>query len=109
MGGRAFYETLGVESKRLTTENYLNLWNRIEPLLRTVFNKVHLVRSYYTKPTHGDLDCMVSDIITQYDPKKVMDLIGAQHMAKNSNIVSYLINGFQVDLGYVNPEHWETS
>lgn len=108
MGGRAFVEKYGIESKRIPQEEYLDLTNKIYAILSSYFNKIHLIKSYHDKLDHGDADFLVSEPKSS-NHRLDKEVLGAELIQNNQNITSYLINGFQVDIINTNRNYFTSS
>ena len=68
MGGNCFRQKLGIEGKRLSKNDYLEVAGDVLSVLVKLFDKFHLVRSYLSKIDHGDQDWLVSG----YNNKNVL-------------------------------------
>jgi len=109
MGGSAFVQQFGIESKRIPDEQYLVLTDGLQKIFAEKFNKTHLVQSYRQKQDHGDADFLIWPNENPVDLDLLGEEISATHRVKNSNITSYLIGGFQVDLIFCQQKWFETS
>jgi len=110
MGGRAL-KSQGIDTIRLDTAKYQVLLNEVGNVFNTLGWDIHVVNSYSTKDTHGDLDILLkhnkklsetlqSDIYAQFSPKGFY---------KNGNVHSFEFNNFQIDAITIPDKEWETS
>jgi hypothetical protein len=110
MGGSAFKQKFGIESKRLDNNDFAKFSNFVEPVLYNYFNKVHSVRCYKNKESHGDKDVIVSDLKSKNHNWKedLQKDLNALHLINNGSVTSYLINGFQLDIDFVNKDVFDS-
>lgn len=110
MGGRAFIQKYGIESKRLNNTEYGKIWDKIRPNLLNIFNKVEIVRSYSSKDSHGDLDCIVSNTNNQnIGPHDLRIILGGDKVHRNGQTTSILIDGFQVDVTFIVEDEFDAA
>ncbi len=113
MGGRAFIETLGIESKRLEANDYLALDITCRIVLENYFDKVHTIKAFNHKLDFGDIDILVAEpkqeITQELMKKELPQRLGAAAVQQNSKTYSYLIDGFQLDLILCNRNHFDSS
>lgn len=109
MGGRAF----GFEAKRISREEFFALWkNVVLPRLEDfrLAGKIcgyHLVENVKNKPDFGDMDVLIRGTLTPFDVKEAF---GVQEYVSNGDVLSILVDGFQVDLVRIpNDDWWESA
>lgn len=112
MGGKAFFNKLGIESKRIGGGEYVafDIVNNI--ILERYFNRVHTIQAYRHKESFGDCDILVAEPKIELNAEKMEEIknaLKASDVAKNSSIYSYLIDGFQLDLILCNRNHFDSS
>lgn len=114
MGGNA----LAKPSVRLNPDTYFKVWKVMQLSLGEIFPNVELVKSYFDKPSFGDMDILVTlpecDSWEQF-PMENFSFFQNREVVhtKNSKTLSFgydlLVGRFQVDLIAVRPEHLEVS
>jgi hypothetical protein len=109
MGGRAFIEKYGVESKRIQLNEYVKLCSKVKEILEQNFYRVHLIQGFTTKKDFGDADFLVTKPRDENKQRLYREELGASLSVNNSNISSYLIDGFQVDVIHCNRNYFDTS
>ena len=112
MGGKALNQ-YGIFTERKNTEEFskigLEIKNRLFHDLG-IFSSI--VKCYYMKPDHGDLDLLIC--IDQEFINKKIDLIRyirevfkPQAIHNNANVCSFDYNKFQIDFIKINQKFWE--
>jgi hypothetical protein len=91
MGGNA----LGVPTQRLTPERYAQVSTTIIEVLRGYYKLVQLTIPRPNKPSHGDLDILVSGKLQELDPRRVF---GASVVVHNGGVTSFDYENHQIDL-----------
>lgn len=111
MGGKALRQK-GIETVRLNSKDYEMIAARVESEFRLLGWDTHVVKSYRSKETHGDLDILLKnehrgldnslrdDIVKTFRPKAIV---------KNGNVTSFEFENFQIDAIVVPSYEWETS
>lgn len=109
MGGTAF----GFEGKRLNREQFFGLWKEtIEPGLTQlvkegVIKEYYLLQAFKDKTDFGDMDVLIKGTLT---PAVVMDIFGVELTKANGKVVSFMYDGFQIDLIRISKEtYWESA
>jgi len=110
MGGHAFRQKYGVESKRLNNSDYLRFSNKLNEILPIHYKNVHEVRAYREKLDFGDIDFNVSEPVCKFEAEQTLARnLFATHAIKNSAVTSYLIDGFQVDINLCEDKFFDSS
>ncbi|ORY38990.1 hypothetical protein BCR33DRAFT_415662 [Rhizoclosmatium globosum] len=96
MGGNALANV-----QRLTSADHSRLLQRIKPLLQQHYGLVSSPRYIGSKETHGDIDFLVHNPLSQA-PVSLAKLLNATDSVSNGNITSLNVDGFQVDVQRLN-------
>lgn len=109
MGGRAFIQK-GIETRRVSKDEYDEIYLELFPKLSKLFGTVELVKSYDTKETFGDMDILVKDY--KYPNKDIKLVIYGEFetdIIKNGNVYSLVYKDVQIDIIKVKSSEWETT
>lgn len=113
MGGSVFKSSLGIESKRIDRSQYAELSIKVIEVLDKYFQFTHIIQAYKNKETFGDIDVLVSkpkiNVSQLFLKEELKEELIASAVSQNSEIVSYLIDGFQLDVIICPPEEYYTS
>lgn len=105
MGGNAFDNL-----RRLAASEYRQLEAELLGKLRTIYPRLAAVPYYAAKPDFGDMDVVVQKPkLERKDFEAFLKSIGSERVSYNSDNVSFVYQDFQIDLIFVEPEHFETA
>lgn len=109
MGGNA----LKVETVRKTTEEFNRIVSEIVPIIESKLNtETFIVKCFRNKETHGDMDILVKIGEDQQgiDYKKfVSETFNPRDIHKNSDVVSFDYDNFQIDFISISESNWEVA
>ena len=109
MGGHALKE---VVTRRYENDEYTALSLKMRLHLIGIFEtNVHLVRSYYTKASHGDMDLLVeySESDLGKAKEKLTEYFKPGQISCNGNVHTFDYEELQIDVIFVKPENWDAS
>jgi len=103
MGGKA------VDGRRISAEEYDTLSKKITHILQEVYDKVYIPMSLKSKQYHGDIDFVVSEILSKEGDNTVpgqnenhitdaSELLKAETVRRNGPTTSYKHDGVQIDV-----------
>lgn len=96
MGGKAL-KLIGVEARRIPSEEYHRLLGAIESAAGGLFDKLQGVPFYRTKESHGDID--VAGVVSDQEwVKKFALSLGSQGIVRRDDDYSFEFKGAQVDV-----------
>lgn len=109
MGGKAFKDSLRIESKK----DYQNLYNEQKELFKDITNGFYLPRQLNSKTSFGDLDIILSKDYIDLVAERLESLNHPIIITRNPlteeityNVISYLYdNKYQVDLIFIENDH----
>jgi len=109
MGGTAIKQKFGIETKRVSTNEFHIIWNELKPMLESLFPKseIEYVKYYHTKETHGDMDILIRNNGTLGNVTEKIETI-SKYIATNSNVYSFEYKLFQIDLILITERYWES-
>jgi len=112
MGGNALKNTF---TERKTTEEFNKIAEKIIPIFEKGLGlEIHIVESYSSKETHGDMDILVK-ITEEFHNKKidlnqfVDDTFKPNERYTNGSVISFDYDQFQIDLIPIKESNWEVS
>jgi len=103
MGGNA----LSFETRRVNSEEYKHLSGKIVCIAQTIFpgSDVRLVKSYHQKPSHGDIDVLLSIGVNDDRRKEIIQSAYApREIVQNSNCYSFDYENVQIDFIFLPQE-----
>lgn len=103
MGGNA----LSFETRRVNSEEYKHLSGKIVCIARAMFPgaDVRLVKSYHQKPSHGDIDVLISIGVNDDRRKEIIQSAYApREIVQNSNCYSFDYENVQIDFIFLPKE-----
>jgi len=107
MGGELFKS---VGAKRLSLDEYKEVSNKIiDSGVLDIFEKFHLVRSYESKESHGDIDFIVTKPKINDWKKYIAEQLNCEHSKFLSEESHYLVGNAQIDLRIVPFENFDSS
>jgi len=111
MGGKALKS---IYTERKTTEQFMEIEDKLLPLISTGLGnpKIHVVRCYKNKDTHGDMDILIrfDETMQNVDLRKVVkEQFKPNEIFYNGGVVSFDYDEFQIDLIPVRKSNWETA
>ena len=112
MGGNALNSVI---TERKTTEQFNRIASEIIPIFeKGLGTEIHIVTSYHTKDTHGDMDIMVK--ITHELHNKginlrtfIEDKFKPGQIFTNGSIISFDYDKFQIDIIPIKESIWDVS
>lgn len=111
MGGNAVAKITGKQGERLPADKYWELSEKIDHNLSWSFHQRHLVRSYTAKTDFGDQDWLIGIGAGKFQNLKstlaIKFGIPENHVIKNTNVYSMLIDDFQVDITATAPDYFD--
>lgn len=95
MGGNA----LSFETRRVHADEYMHLGSVIMSKANGIFPKssIRLIKSYHSKPDHGDIDVLISSNDVQDIKQAIQDAFNPREIVHNSNCYSFDYCDVQVD------------
>ena len=108
MGGKAL-NRFGVQTERKNTEEFLKIGKEIqEKISITIGIETAIVKCYYSKTTHGDLDLLIRiPIITNINWMDYIQNIFKPHAVNaNGGVYSFDYQNFQIDFILINEKNW---
>lgn len=112
MGGNALKNTY---TERKSTKDYNEIYERLIPILKEVLDtEIHLVKSYHTKESHGDMDLLIK-ITNEFHNRNINikevieDTLSPNETYNNGGVLSFDFEEFQIDLIPVKESNWEVS
>jgi len=105
MGGRALLR-FGIESKRISSDEYRSLSKEIKNILNET--KHNIIPSHRDKETFGDMDIVYTGV--PFTKESILELFPkTKALSKNGNVLSLEYKDFQIDLIYSSREYFESS
>jgi hypothetical protein len=111
-GGHALKNTF---TGRKTTAEFLDISNRLMPILRELFDtELYVLKFYHTKPDHGDMDILLKVDNTFYNKginirNAIKERLNPNEIVVNDGTVTFDFEEFQIDLSPVAESVWETT
>lgn len=104
MGGKALKK---VKTKRYNKDEFNKLVDFVKKFTLYSNSRIHIVDSYFSKETFGDIDVLV-EMSSKNSIENIIKNIDYNEIVYNGNVVSFDINNdFQCDLIKVHTEDWE--
>lgn len=112
MGGNALNKVI---TTRKTTEEYNIIASKLIPIIeKGLSTDISLVKSYFTKDTHGDMDLLIK-ITEEFHnsgielAKFVEETFNPGQIYNNGSVISFDYDEFQIDLIPVKAKFWDVS
>lgn len=112
MGGKALKNTF---TERKTTEEYNRLQSLIVPILQKELDTdIHIVKSYFTKSDHGDMDVMIKIDHKLYNRginfvNFIKETFNPNEIYNNGGVISFDYQSFQIDFIFVKEKNWDVA
>jgi len=105
MGGNA----LNFVTERKTTEQFNEIFSKIEPILIGLGIDYFLTKSFRNKPTHGDMDILIKN--DNLPKEKLLGIIIEQFnptsLSPNDRTISFDYDQFQIDFILIDNDSWD--
>ena len=111
MGGKLIQSVWDLPEKRLSNEEYLIFKDQVLTDMKEIFPsswKLGVAPAIRQKESHGDLDIIVG-MDSSLDVQRVLEEYLQMTVHVNSNVISFPIAGFQVDLTFVPMKDYQSS
>ena len=105
MGGNA----LNFQTERKTTEQFNEIFSKIEPILIELGITYFLTKCYRNKPTHGDMDILIkNDNLNKIELIKIInEQFKPTSLSPNDKTISFDYDQFQIDFILIDEDSWE--
>lgn len=111
MGGKLLQSVWKLPEKRLSNDEYSVFKSRIIRKLQEIFPsyvKIGSAPAIKSKESHGDLD-IICGVSHYFDSKKLLEEAFKVKVHTNSNVTSFPVDGFQVDVTFVAMDEYQSS
>ncbi len=109
MGGKALNK-YGVYTERKNTEEFLRIGREIQnKIYGDVAIETAIVKCYYTKTDHGDLDLLIkiTPNLNINWRNYIQDAFNPNEIIKNDKVYSFDYQNFQIDIIPIKEDNWE--
>lgn len=105
MGGNA----LNFQTERKTTEQFNEIFSKIEPILIELGITYFLTKCYRNKPTHGDMDILIKNNNLNKTEliKIIIDKFKPTSLSPNDKTISFDYDQFQIDFILIDEDSWD--
>jgi len=111
MGGKLLQSVWNLPEKRLSNDEYSSFKSAVSDKLSEIFPKsvrIDSAPAIRSKESHGDLD-IICGVDHYFNSKQLIEDAFGVKVHANSNVLSFPVDGFQVDITFVPIDEFQSS